>query len=307
MENSTLIQKAVGWFKLSRPVFHLVGVLPFTLGTILAWRVEGVFHTAVCILGVLAVIFIMLSTYYAGEYSDYQEDVISRGIFRSRFAGGTGVIQEGTISGEEARRAGIIALTSAIGIGIILQFGLDTGGYTIPLGFLGVTAGFFYSTRPVRLVTRGVGEILIGFCYGWLPIATAFYIQTGHLHPLVHWMGVPVGLTIFNVILLNEFHDYQADRATGKRNILVRLGVERGIVLYTLTSILAWGTMFSAIHAGVPARALYPYGPVVMLSVLVIGGLLMRKDRDSRVLEMLCGLNVAVNLGTTVSLIFAFA
>jgi len=176
----------VGWLKLSRPTFHLVGVLPFILGTILAWRLEGVFHTATSVLGILAVISVMLSTYYAGEYSDYREDVISRSIFKSRFSGGSGVILEGTISGREAQRASIITLVSAGIIGIILQFGLDTGPYTIPMGILGIFSGFFYSTRPVRLVTRGVGEILIGFCYGWLPIATAFYIQTGHLHPLVH-------------------------------------------------------------------------------------------------------------------------
>lgn len=306
MENSTLIQKTAGWLKLSRPAFHLVGVLPFILGTILAWRMEGVFHAAACILGVLAVISVMLSTYYAGEHSDYREDAISKNIFKSRFAGGTGVIQEGSVSMREAQCASVIALISAAGIGIILQFGLNTGSYTIPLGILGITSGFFYSTRPVRLVARGIGEVLIGFCYGWLPIATAFYIQTGHLHQLIHWMSLPVGLTVFNVILLNEFHDYPADQATGKRNILVRLGIERGIMLYAAASVIAWGAMSRAIYAGVPPRALYLYIPVMVLSALVTGGLIMRKDKNSTALERLCGLNIVVNLGTTASLVFAF-
>jgi len=307
MINSIVILKMIGWLKLSRPAFHLVGIFPFILGTILAWRVEGVFHPAVCILGVLAVISVMLATYYAGEYSDYQEDAISQGIFKSRFAGGTGMIQEGIISGKEALYASIIALISAAGIGITLQFGLDTGPYTIPLGILGIASGFFYSTRPVRLITRGIGEIFIGFCYGWLPIATAFYLQTGYLHPLVHWMGVPVGLTIFNVILLNEFHDYPADQATGKRNILVRLGIEKGIALYALVSVLAWGALLSATYADVPTKVLYPYIPVMVLSAFIIGSLLMRKDTDSPALERLCGLNIVVNLGTTASLAFALA
>lgn len=306
MNFSTVIRKTAGWLKLSRPAFHSVGIFPFILGTTLAWRMEGVFHAATAVLGGLAVVCVMLSTYYAGEYSDRQEDAISQSLFKSRFSGGSGVIQEGTVSGREARCASIIALTGAGIIGIILQFGLDTGRYTIPLGVLGIASGFFYSTRPVRLVTRGGGEILIGFCYGWLPIATGFYIQTGYLHPFIHWMGLPVGLTVFNVILLNEFHDYPADRATGKRNLLVRLGVEGGIVLYTAATVTAWGTMFCAIHAGVPVRALYLYVPVLILSALVTAGLLMRRDRDSNALERLCGLNIAVNLGTTASLVFAF-
>ncbi|MBW2673837.1 MAG: prenyltransferase, partial [Deltaproteobacteria bacterium] len=140
----------------------------------------------------------------------------------------------------------------------------------------------------------------------WLPIATAFYIQAGYLHPFVHWMGLPVGMTIFNVILLNEFHDYPADRATGKRNVLVRLGIEGGILLYAAVSVIAWGATFCAIYAGVPVRALDLYIPVIILSALVTGGLFMRKDKDSISLEILCGVNIVVNLGTTVSLALAF-
>jgi ABC-type amino acid transport substrate-binding protein len=44
---------------------------------------------------------------------------------------------------------------------------------------------------------------------------------------------------------------------------------------------------------------------VIILSALITGGLLMRKDKNSNTLERLCGLNIAVNLGTTASLAFA--
>ena len=305
MKTSILIRKSAGWLKLSRPAFHSVGLFPFILGTLLACRTEGVCDAATAALGMLAVIAVMLSTYYAGEYSDWEEDALSRSVYRSRFSGGSGIIQEGLISRREALRASVIALVSAVCIGMILQFGLGTGPYTIPLGVSGIASGFFYSVRPGRLVSRGVGELFIGFCYGWLPVAAAFYIQAGYLHPFVHWMGVPVGLTVFNVILLNEFPDYPADQATGKRNILVRLGIERGIALYALVSILSWVAAVCAIWAGVPARALYLYVPVMMLSALITAGLFLRKDTNRHTLEMLCGLNIAVNLGTTAS--FAFA
>lgn len=69
MKTSILIRKSAGWLKLSRPAFHSVGLFPFILGTLLAWRTEGVCDTATAVLGMLAVIAAMLSTYYAGEYS----------------------------------------------------------------------------------------------------------------------------------------------------------------------------------------------------------------------------------------------
>jgi ABC-type amino acid transport substrate-binding protein len=43
----------------------------------------------------------------------------------------------------------------------------------------------------------------------------------------------------------------------------------------------------------------------MMLSALITAGLFLRKDTNRHTLEMLCGLNIAVNLGTTAS--FAFA
>lgn len=47
----------------------------------------------------------------------------------------------------------------------------------IPLGIIGILSGFFYSKMPVRWVTRGVGEVLIELCYGWLPITVSYYCK----------------------------------------------------------------------------------------------------------------------------------
>jgi 1,4-dihydroxy-2-naphthoate octaprenyltransferase len=306
METITAKEKIFGWLRLSRPPFHSVGVIPFILGTLLAWNLDHSFHVYIFILGVLAVVLIMMSTYQAGEYYDEREDTISQSIFRSRFAGGSGVTQEGLLSRKVPLWTSIFSIVMAAIIGIILQFGLKTGPYTIPLGAIGLFAGFFYSTRPVRIVERGVGEIVIGFCYGWLPVAVAFYIQTGYIHHIIHWMGIPIGLTIFNVIFLNEFLDYRADSISGKRNLLVRIGIKRGIFVYSVLSALSWVATALALNAGVPARALYMYIPVMILSAVIVAALLRGKYKENKSLEVLCGLNIAVNIGTTGSFILAF-
>jgi 1,4-dihydroxy-2-naphthoate octaprenyltransferase len=299
-------EKLKGWVGLSRPAFHTVGVLPFILGSLLAWKIDGFFNTPVFILGIIAVVLVMLATYHSGEYFDYEEDKISKKLFNNMFAGGSGVIPSGVIAREVAIWTGIITFTVAAVIGIILQFVLKTGPYTLFLGCLGAFSGFFYSTRPVRLVGRGVGEIFIGFCYGWLPVASGFYIQMGYISPIIHWIGLPIGLTIFNVILLNEFPDNIADLSVGKRNLLVRLGEKKSEILYISMSVLAWITMFLSIAAGVPIKAIYFYMPVLILSAAIIIMMLIRKHKDPKSLEILCGLNIAVNLGTTLTYILAY-
>ncbi len=306
MADKTMTAQIVAWVRLSRPPFLSVGALPFILGTLLAWRLEGTFHPTVFILGVSAVILIMLSTYHAGEYFDYEGDTISLGIHQNRFAGGTRVLQTGILSPLVALRTSVITFFLAAGIGLYIQFGLGTGPYTILLGSLGIFPGFFYSTKPVRLVERGLGELFIGFCYGWLPIASAFYIQTGYIAPVIHWIGIPVGLTIFNVILLNEFPDYAADKQVGKRNLLVRLGMKRGAQIYAAMGILTWASVLFTLTLGVSLKALYLFLPVMALSAVIILMVINRGYENKKTLEILCGLNIAINIGTTFSYIVAY-
>lgn len=305
MQNSN-IEKIKNWLTLSRPPFHTVGVLPFVLGTLLAYKINAVFSLEIFILGVSAVILIMLSTYQSGEYFDYREDEISQRYYKSSFAGGSGVIQAGAMSRPVALWTSIISLIVAGTIGIILQFVLKTGPYTLLLGFLGAFPGFFYSTRPIRLVQRGIGELFIGFCYGWLPVASAYYIQTGSIHPVIHWLSIPIGLTIFNVILLNEFPDYAADKATSKKNLLYRIGKKNGISLYILFSLLASAAMLASPFWGIPFRVIYFYLPVFIISLFIVVMAGRGKHKDKQTLEKLCGLNIAVNLGTSLSYILAY-
>jgi 1,4-dihydroxy-2-naphthoate octaprenyltransferase len=273
----------------------------------LAWKVDRLFQGAVFFWGSLAVFLILLSTYHAGEYFDRDEDCLSKSWFNSRFAGGSGIIPSGILSAAVPFWTSILSLLAAFVIGLVLQFHYQTGPYTLLLGALGALPGFFYSTRPIRLVERGVGELFIAFCYGWLPVATGFYLQAGYFHPLIHWLSIPVGLSIFNVILLNEFPDYEADKAVGKKNLLVRLGPKAGIVIYVVATATSWLTMATAVGAGVSAKVWFVYFPVLILSAIILF-LIAKKWQDKpQSLEVLCGLNIAINLGTTCSLFLALS
>jgi len=302
----TTLQKLRAWFALSRPPFHTVGVLPFVLGSILAWRLTGTFRWDILIWGTVGVILVMLSTYYAGEYWDEREDSVSTGLGHSSFAGGSRVLQAGLLPRRSALWGSIVALVLAIAVALVLQLGYRTGPLTLPFCILGLLGGFFYSTKPIRWVSTGLGEIWIAFCYGWLPIAVGYYLQVGQISYLVHWLAIPVGLTILNVILLNEYPDYPADSAAGKANLTVRLGREKASLLYAVFSVGGWLGMILSLYQGVPLLALALYFPVLALSASLVILILRERWRDRATLERLCGANLLVNLGTTAAYILAF-
>jgi 1,4-dihydroxy-2-naphthoate octaprenyltransferase len=192
-------------------------------------------------------------------------------------------------------------------VGLILVLVYRVGAWALLFGAIGMLAGFFYSTRPVRWVSRGWGELWIAVCYGWLPIAVGYYLQAGRIAPLVHWLAVPVGLTVFNVILLNEFPDYPADKATGKTNLVVRVGREHAATVYSVVSAGSWVGMALSLGQGVPLLALWVYVPILIVSVALVVALLQGRWRDRATLEKLCGANLVINLGTTMAYIVGFA
>ena len=151
-----------------------------------------------------------------------------------------------------------------------------------------------------------VGEIFIGFCYGWVAVASAYYIQTTTINPIVHWMAISIGLTIFNVILLNEFPDYEADKATGKRNLLNRVGKNAGMIIHVILALLASTTVFFSVFFGVPFAVVYFYLPFFIISLFIILMMLYGKYEERKTLNILCGLNIAVNLGTSLSFLLAY-
>jgi 1,4-dihydroxy-2-naphthoate octaprenyltransferase len=287
------------WLELSRPRFHSVGVLPFILGTTLSWRLGTTIHWPVFFLGLLAIILLMLATYWGGEAYDLEEDRIAWSQGRSLFSGGSGVVVHGRVTSKQAQRLSLFALLSACLIGILIQFGHKTGPWTLPLGAAGAVAGYYYATPPFRWVKRGVGEVLVGFCYGWLPVAASFYLQTSSLDRLVHWLSLPIGCTIFNVILLNEFPDYPGDCLTGKRNLVVRLGRTFSSHLYGGVLLLAWIFLIVGVLAGVPVYLALLVTPLFAMGGKVYLDLRNGAFQDQQTLEALCQRNLLINLGTT--------
>ncbi len=292
---------------MSRPPFHIVGILPFGLGAMMAYRLHGDFSWLIFIVSTLAVIAIMLSTYYNGEYYDIKEDRLSARMGKNPFSGGSQVIAQSQLPRTAARMASLLSIGFAATMGMVLQFVLETGVWTIPLGLAGILFGYFYSAPPFRWVSRGVGELMIGFCYGWLPINVSYYIQTQDFLPLASWISIPVGLSIINVILINEFPDYEPDRISGKKTLAVRIGKQNAAVLYLCIFVLTWLFFVVSFWKGAPLLSLYISIPFMLASLAAAGAVALKKYVKPQLLALICGLTILVNIGISLSYLIGFA
>ncbi len=272
----------------------------------LAAQTTSPFNWPVLIISLCAVISILLACHLTGELADLEVDRLSATLERNRFSGGSQILVKELLSPHQVQRVAYLAIVIAVILGLTLQFAFDRGPLTIPLGVIAIFCAWFYSKPPLRLVERGLGEIMIAFCYGWLSITVAYYLQTGEFSAQANLMAIPIGLSCFNIILINEFPDYPADLQTGKRNLVVRFGKAFARKLYLLANIISW-IIFYQLHSEghLPQFATLFYLPFFIMSLKASYLLNSSQDKDPEKLEQTCGSTIIVNLGTTLTLMLS--
>lgn len=298
-----IIKNLKTWILLFRAPFLLAGILPFAVGSIIALKITKTFNLPVFFLGFIAVALIMMAANLNGEIYDIEEDALSAKLGKNPFSGGSQIIVHGLVSPKKAALVSNLIIISAFAIGLLLQFYFKTGPWTIPLGLTGIFSGFFYSKPPFRWVKRGIGELFIAYSYGWLPVAAGFYLQASGINKLVHWISLPIACSIFNVILINEFPDYQPDLQAHKRNLLVRCGEKWGALIYALIALTGILTFLFSLTKGLPPITGVFYLPVAILSLTAIFMILSGKFHDRVWLEKMCLMTILVNIGTNIAFI----
>jgi 1,4-dihydroxy-2-naphthoate octaprenyltransferase len=154
------------------------------------------------------------------------------------FSGGSRVVLDGRLTASWVFRAAVVCFTLAALIGLYLI--LNGRPYVALIGLLGLIAGLFYSANPIQFMSRGIGEIIIFFAFGPLITWGTYYVLTGRLTGPAFLLGFPLGFLITAIIWINEFPDYQADKAAGKRNLVVRWGLAPSRYVYILLMILPY-------------------------------------------------------------------
>jgi len=115
-------------------------------------------------------------------------------------------------------------------------------------------------------------------------------------------MSIPIGFTIFNVILLNELPDYDADRIAGnKRNIVVRLGKKKSIIIYIAAQALTWIMFAVSMSIRFSRVASITAIPFLLISLLLMIMAMMKKYKAPRILEAMCGLGILLNIGVSLA------
>jgi 1,4-dihydroxy-2-naphthoate octaprenyltransferase len=245
-----------------RAPFFTAVIVPVLLGATIAWR-EGAFHVGYFLLTLIGAICVNAGMNLSNDYFDHLSGNDERNRELTPFSGGSRVIQEGIVSPGRVLAYSVVFYVLSVGVGLYLVF--TRGWVVLALGLAGVFLALFHNAPPVRIyhLWPGAGELAAGLGCGPLTVMGAYYVQTQRLSYEVFWASIPVALLITAVLYINEFPDYRADKAVGKKTLVVVLGRERAVWGYIALMVATYAVILVGVVLGV-----LPYPVLIALITL---------------------------------------
>ena len=260
------------WLIEIRPKFLLVSVALALLGTSLAWQ-NGIFSLRYAVLAFTGLLLWQISMQVLNDYFDYRSgvDLITR---RTPFSGGSGILPAHLLRPESVLTFGLLIFALAVPIWVYLI--IVKGLLLLPLIGVGAVCVLLYT--PVLTRWR-LGEISSGLGLGILPILMFYFIQTGGYTTEVVVASIPCGILLFNVHLLNEFPDVEADKVGKRKTIPIVLGRAKASWIYLAGAITVYAWIVAWVAVGVMPMAALLSLLTIPLAIWAARGALGYKDR----------------------------
>lgn len=178
---------------------------------------------------------------------------------RTPFSGGSGTLPAAPELARSALHIGVAGLcvTLAVGLFFVVKWGLAL----VPLGLLGLLTVVLYT----RWLTRSSLLCLLAPGLGFGPcmvMGTHFVIAGAYSTAAFLASLVPLFL-VSNLLLLNQYPDQDADRAAGRRHLIIAHGPAAGIRVFGLFMVGA----YAAVLIGVLTERLPLPGLLALLTI----------------------------------------
>lgn len=208
------------WFRVIRIRFLLSSVIAVCLGLAINWwqnQTIDVINAALTFAGVIA---LHASVDLLNDYWDFKRNIDTK-TKRTKFSGGTGVLPEGLLKPKEVYVAGVVALILGAVIGSYFIF---VNGLTIAIILaFAIVSIYFYSTR---IVDSGLGEVFVAI-KGTMIVLGTYFVQSSEIVTEPVLGGIVLGVLSSMVLFVNSFPDFDADKASGRRTLVILLGKKR--------------------------------------------------------------------------------
>lgn len=208
----------------ARPKTLTASVSPVLVGVALAYS-KGVVNIPLSILILLVALLAQIASNYANDYFDF-----INGVDTNKRRGPERAVAMGWLTPKNMLTATVVVTLCAaiLGIAVVSQ----TSWWLIFLGIFVLIGIFAYSAGPYPLSSNGLGDVAVMLFYGIIPVCGTIFALTGELTMRGFLLSLSMGFVAINVLVVNNYRDYESDRSVNKRTSIVKYGEGFGEMLY---------------------------------------------------------------------------
>jgi 1,4-dihydroxy-2-naphthoate octaprenyltransferase len=202
-------------------------------------------------------VLVQIGTNLANDYYDFVKgaDTASR-------VGPRRAVASGLVAPTVMRRAmaAVFAMAFVTGLGLI-HWG---GPWMLAIGVASILCGLAYTGGPYPLGYHGLGDLFVFLFFGLVAVATTYFVQAGRVSHHALLAGVPIGLLAANILVVNNYRDFETDTAARKRTLVVRFGRRFARIQFGLSLLAAFAVPVVFLASGYPAWCLLPLMAIPM-------------------------------------------
>jgi len=244
------------WLRVIRVRFLLASVVAVSAGLAITWWQTGSITLFDAVLTMAGVLCLHASVDLLNDYWDFKRGIDTT-TQRTKMSGGSGVLPDGLLKPAQVYVAGIIFLIigASIGIYFVATDGVIIG---IILAFA-VVSIYFYSTK---LVNWGLAEVFVTI-KGTMIVVGTYFVQTQQITEPVVLCGIIVGVLSSLVLFITSFPDYDADKAKGRKTLVISLGKQNSCSILWVFPAIAYGITITAVISEI-----FPISCLIILATI---------------------------------------
>jgi 1,4-dihydroxy-2-naphthoate octaprenyltransferase len=246
----------VTWFKAARAPFLVISFLPALLGGAIA-AAHALINMSVFIAAVIGIVMAHSAADFIDDYFDYKKGNLGNKV--QQFHDSPLIDKKVTLNQVLVATAICLLIAFATGLYVFIKVGLPV----IWLVAAGAFIVFFYTSPPIMLNYRGLGETMLFLAFGPMIVAGIYIVLAGQFSWEALIVSLVPGVFTMNIGVVSNTFDYLDDIKSGKRTFSVRFGQQAAVRLIMIGSLIA----YLAVIIGVVTQLVPAWTLLVLLTI----------------------------------------
>lgn len=218
------------WIDASRPKTLVAGIVPVMVGSCMAFSHLKTSNWLLITLCLVFSVLIQIGTNFANDYYDF-----IKGADKRRENAPQRASTSGKVEPIRMRNASFMTLTLAFFVGLLLLYFSKASPILVLVGIGSVICALGYTGGPYPLAYNGLGDVFVILAFGFVAVEITNYVllSAGGIkwEPAVA-PGLGVGCIINNILVVNNYRDYDEDKKVFKNTSVVLFGKAFGKLLF---------------------------------------------------------------------------